>query len=97
MEQKTAMKMCYDNYYHKALIFLLLAILSIHIFLSSQEAKANHFEIRNDVEIKSVIEKHKSKIPKLMKKDRLGKKSFAENLSKLGQIQSISPIFPMLR
>jgi CubicO group peptidase (beta-lactamase class C family) len=71
MEQKTAMKICYDNYNHKALIFLLLAILSIHIFLSSQEAKANHFEIRNDVEIKSVIEKHKSKIPKLMKKDRL--------------------------
>jgi len=69
--QKTAIKIGDNNYYHKALIFLLFAILSIHIFLSSQEAKANYFEIRNDVEIKSVIEEHKSKIPKLMKKDCL--------------------------
>ena len=69
--QKAAIKIGGKNHYLNMFILLFFLILPIQIFLSPQAAKAKNFEIRNDVEIESIIEEYKSKIPKLMKKDCL--------------------------
>jgi CubicO group peptidase (beta-lactamase class C family) len=68
---KAAIKIGGKNHYLNVFILLFFLILPIQIFLSSQAVKAKNFEIRNDVEVKSIIEAYKSKIPKLMKKDCL--------------------------
>ena len=69
--KKAAMKIGGKNHYLNVFILLFFLILPIQIFLSPQAAKTKDFEIRNDVEVESIIEEYKSKIPKLMKKDCL--------------------------
>ena len=69
--QKAAIKIGGKNHYLNVFILLFFLILPIQIFLSSQVVKAKNFEIRNDVEVKSIIEESNRKIPKLMKKDCL--------------------------
>jgi len=69
--QKAAIKIGGKNHYLNMFILLFFLILPIQIFLSPQAAKAKNLEIRNDVEIESIIEEYKNKIPKLMKKDCL--------------------------
>ena len=69
--QKAAIKIGGKNHYLNVFILLFFLILPIQIFLSPQDAKAENFEIRNDVKVKSIIDEYKSKIPKLMKKDCL--------------------------
>ncbi|UCE07313.1 MAG: beta-lactamase family protein [bacterium] len=69
--QKAAIKIGGKNHYLNVFILLFFLILPIQIFLSSQAVKAKNFEIRNDVEVKSIIEESNGKIPKLMKKDCL--------------------------
>ena len=69
--QKAAIKIGGKNHYLNVFILLFFLILPIQIFLSPQAAKAKNFEIRNDVEVESIIEEYKKKIPKLMEKDCL--------------------------
>jgi CubicO group peptidase (beta-lactamase class C family) len=71
MAQKAAIKIGGKNHFLNVFILLFFLILPIQIFLSSRAVKAKNFEIRNDVEIKSIIEESNRKIPKLMKKDCL--------------------------
>jgi CubicO group peptidase (beta-lactamase class C family) len=65
------MKIDDKNDYHKAVILLLSVLLPPLIFISARNAKAQDLNIRNDVAVKSIIEKYNSKIPELMKKNRL--------------------------
>ena len=69
--QKAAIKIGGKNHYLNVFILLFFLILPIQILLSPQAAKAKNFEIRNDVEVESIIEEYNKKIPKLMKKDCL--------------------------
>jgi CubicO group peptidase (beta-lactamase class C family) len=71
MAQKAAIKIGGKNHFLNVFILLFFLILLIQIFLSSQVVKAKSFEIRNDVEVKSIIEESNRKIPKLVKKDCL--------------------------
>jgi CubicO group peptidase (beta-lactamase class C family) len=69
--QKAAIKIGGKNHFLNVFILLFFLMLPIQIFLSSQTVKAKDFEIRNDIEVKSIIEEFNGKIPKLMKKDCL--------------------------
>ena len=66
MAQKAATKIGAKNHFLNVFILLFYLVLPIQIFLSSQAVKAKDFEIRNDVEVKSIIEESNRKIPKRM-------------------------------
>lgn len=69
--QKAATKIGGKNHFLNVFILLLFLILPIQIFLPFQVVKAKNFEIRSDVEVKSIIAESNRKISKRMKKDCL--------------------------